>query len=170
MEHIIENKVANSNLITLNLEDYYDAAERILFDIEPLLFRGMVLKEKDFREYIKTHDWKQYQGKNIAFFCSNDAIIPIWAYMLLGVSVQPYAKRFIFGNLEQLDLILFNEALAKIDYEKYRGARVIIKGCGDINISAAAYVELTARLLPYAKSIMYGEACSNVPVFKKKQV
>ncbi|MDP1728247.1 MAG: DUF2480 family protein [Bacteroidota bacterium] len=168
MEDLIENKVANSNLVTLNLEDYYDSAERILFDIEPLLFRGLVLKEKDFREYLKTHNWKQYQGKNIAFTCSNDAIIPIWAYMLLGVSVQPYVKRFIFGNLEQLDLILFNEALAKIDYEKYKDARVIIKGCGDISISAAAYVELTARLMPYAKSIMYGEACSNVPVYKKK--
>lgn len=168
MEDLIENKVAGSNLITLNLEDYYDSAERILFDIEPLLFRGMVLKEKEFRDYIKTHDWKQYQGKNIAFTCSNDAIIPIWAYMLLGVSVQPFARRFIFGNLEQLELILFNEALAKIDYIKYRDARIIIKGCGDIKISTAAYVELTTRLLPYVKSIMYGEACSNVPVFKKK--
>ncbi|MBC7382799.1 MAG: DUF2480 family protein [Bacteroidia bacterium] len=164
----IINKVAGSGLITLNLEDYYDKSERVLFDIKPLLFREMILKEQEFRTYIKEHNWSQYTGKNIAFTCSNDAIIPIWAYMLLGVAVQPYAKRYIFGDLAQLEQLLFSEALAQTDYTKYKDMRVIIKGCGDLKLSPAAYVELTSKLLPYAKSIMYGEACSNVPVYKKR--
>ncbi len=167
-EELIINKVSNSGLITLDLEDFHDKAERVLFDIKPWLFREIILKEKEFREEVKNHDWIQYQDKNIAFTCTADAVIPVWAYMLLAVSVQPYAKRYIFGDLNQLETILFNEALSKIDYSQYKDFRVIIKGCGGFPVSVSAYVELTSKLLPYAKSILYGEACSNVPVYKKK--
>lgn len=164
----IVNKVAESGLITLNLEDYYASGERIAFDIKDWLFKEQILKEKDFREHIKTHDWSQYSGKNIAFFCSTDAIIPTWAYMLLGIAVEPFANRYVFGTLETLETVLFQDALSKIKPEEYKDIRVIIKGCGDIPIPVNAYVEITHKLLPFAKSIMYGEACSNVPLWKKR--
>ncbi|OYU94642.1 MAG: hypothetical protein CFE21_15300 [Bacteroidetes bacterium B1(2017)] len=164
---LIENKVANSGLVTLNLEDYYEPAEKLVLDIKPWLFRELILKEKDYREFVKAHDWSQYAGKIVAFTCSSDAIIPVWAYMLLGVSVQPFAKRYFFASLPEVETILFQEALQKVDYSAFKDVRVIIKGCGQISIPVSAYVEITAKLQPFAKSIMYGEACSNVPVFKK---
>lgn len=164
----IENKVANSGLITLNLEELYDKAERVVLDIEPWLFRGLILKEKEFREQVKLHDWSNYKDKIVVFTCSADAIVPTWAYMLLSVSVQSIAKRYFFGTLEQANMLLFHEAIAKIDIDAYHDARVIVKGCSDIPVPVSAYVEITAKLLPYAKSIMYGEACSNVPIYKKK--
>ncbi len=167
-EDLIINKVANSGLITIDLEDFYEKGERVVFDLKPWLFRELILREKDFREEVKNHPWQQYEGKNIAFTCTADAIVPTWAYMLLAVSVQPFANRYIFGDLNQLESVLFQEALAKIDYSQYKDMRVIIKGCGHLPISVAAYVEITSRLLPFAKSILYGEACSNVPVYKKK--
>jgi hypothetical protein len=163
----IENKVLNSGLITLDLETLYHPGERVLFDIKPLLFREMILKEKDFREYIKTHDWTQYQGKNIAFICSTDAIVPTWAYMLLAKAIQPYANRYVFGDFQSLESTLFYDAISKIDIEELIDKRVIVKGCSDVNVPVSAYVEITNRLLPVVKSIMYGEACSNVPIYKK---
>lgn len=165
---LIENKVANSGLITLNLEDYYHSGERVLFDIKSWLFREMILKEKEFREQVKQHDWSQYAGKNIAFTCSSDAIVPTWAYMLLAVAVEPYANRYVFGTLETLETVLFNDAIEKIETEKLKDARVIVKGCGDLPVPVSAYVAITHKLSPYVKSIMYGEACSNVPVWKRK--
>ncbi len=165
---LIQNKVANSGLITLNLEDYYHKGERVLFDIKSWLFREMILKEKEFREQVKQHDWSQYAGKNIAFTCSSDAIVPTWAYMLLAVAVEPYANRYVFGTLETLETVLFNDAIEKIETENLKDARVIVKGCGDLPVPVSAYVAITHKLLPYVKSIMYGEACSNVPVWKKK--
>lgn len=164
----IENKIANAGLITLNLEDYFVTADRVLFDIKPWLFRELILKEKDFKEFVKAHDWLQYSGKIVSFFCSADAIVPVWAYMLLGVAVQPFAKRYFFGSNQETESILFQEALAKIDFTAYQDQRIIVKGCGEIPIPTSAYLEITAKLLPYAKSIMYGEACSNVPIFKRK--
>ena len=164
----IENKVAESGLITLNLEDYYPPGKRVLFDIKDWLFREQILKEKDFREYVKNHDWSQYVGQNIAFTCSTDAIIPTWAYMLLTIAIEPFASRVVFGNLDTLETVLFNDALAKINAEQFKDLRVIVKGCGDTPIAINAYVEITHKLLPFAKSIMYGEACSNVPLWKKK--
>lgn len=163
----IENKVLNSGLITFDLETLYHPGQRILFDIKPLLFREMILKEKDFREYIKTHDWSQYQGQNIAFICSTDAIVPTWAYMLLAKAIQPFANRYVFGDLQSLEYTLFYDAISKIDLEELRDKRVIVKGCSDQNVPVSAYVEITNKLLPLVKSIMYGEACSNVPIFKK---
>jgi hypothetical protein len=167
MQLEIENKVINSGLITLDLETLYHSGERLVFDIKPLLFREMILKEKDFREYIKTHDWSQYQGKNIAYICSSDAIVPTWAYMLLSKAIQPYANRYVFGDLQLLESILFYDAISKINMEEFKDKRVIVKGCSDINVPVSAYVEITNKLLPLVKSIMYGEACSNVPIFKK---
>lgn len=163
----IENKVLNSGLITFDLENLYHSGERIPFDIKPLLFREMIVKEKDFREYIKTYDWSQYQGKNIAFICTSDALVPTWAYMLLAKAIQPYANRYVFGDLQLLESILFYDAISKINMEEFKDKRVIVKGCSDKNVPVSAYVEITNKLLPLVKSIMYGEACSNVPIFKK---
>jgi hypothetical protein len=165
---LIENKVAASGLITLNLEDFFDASERIAIDIAPWLFRGLILKEKEFRESVKNHDWTQYSGKLVAFDCSTDAIVPTWAYMVLSVAIHPFAKRYFFGSLDQLNNILFQEGINSIEGQKFQDARVIVKGCGDIPVPVNAYVAITAKLLPFAKSIMYGEACSNVPIYKRK--
>lgn len=163
----IENKVLNSGLITFDLENLYHSGERIPFDIKPLLYREMIVKEKDFREYIKTHDWSQYQGKNIAFICTSDALVPTWAYMLLAKAIQPYANRYVFGDFQLLESILFYDAISKINMEEFKDKRVIVKGCSDKNVPVSAYVEITNKLLPLVKSIMYGEACSNVPIFKR---
>jgi len=163
----IENKVLNSGLIAFDLENLYHSGERIPFDIKPLLYREMIVKEKDFREYIKTHDWSQYQGKNIAFICTSDALVPTWAYMLLAKAIQPYANRYVFGDLQLLESILFYDAISKINMEEFKDKRVIVKGCSDKNVPVSAYVEITNKLLPLVKSIMYGEACSNVPIFKR---
>ncbi len=162
------NKVANSGLITFNLEDYYDRSEKVLFDIKDCLYMGLILKEKDFREYIKTHDWTQYKNKHVAITCSADAIVPTWAYMLLANALQPHAKRIIFGDLQMLENILITEALSKINIQDFAGQKVVIKGCGDLPVPTAAYVEITAKLAPVAKSIMYGEPCSTVPIMKRK--
>ncbi|MCJ0742008.1 DUF2480 family protein [Pedobacter montanisoli] len=162
------NKVANSGLITFNLEDYYDKGERLVYDIKDNLFHGLILKEKDFRAFIKDHDWSQYAGKNIAIICSTDAIVPTWAYMLLANKMKPYANEVVFGNLETLENILFTKALAHIDFNIYKDQRVVIKGCADLNVPVSAYVEITNLLTPVVKSIMYGEPCSTVPLYKRK--
>jgi hypothetical protein len=165
---LIENKIASSGLITIDLELLRHAGERVLFDIKDWLFREMILKEKDFREFIKTHDWTQYQNKNIAFFCSNDAIVPTWAYMLLAAAVQQYANRYVFGNLQLLEITLYNDAIARINESDYTDKRIIIKGCSHNEMPVSAYLEISNKLLPVVKSLMYGEACSNVPIYKKR--
>ncbi|MDZ4667137.1 MAG: DUF2480 family protein [bacterium] len=167
-ENLIENKVAKSGLLTLDLANYVELAPRVELDIKPWLFREMILKESDFRAFVKEHNWAQYQDKIVCFVCSADAIVPTWAYMLLAVSVQPFAKKYFFGSNQNVDAMLFHEAMGKIDFSQYRDVRVIVKGCGEIPVPVNAFVEITAGLLPYAKSIMYGEACSNVPVFKRR--
>ena len=167
-ELIIENKLAGSGLITLNLEDYFDKTPRAELDIKPWLFREMILKEKDFREYVKQHNWEQYAGKHVAVYCSTDAIIPTWAYMLIAIQLQPLAKRIVFGTTETLNTLLYEEAINAIDFAQFTDKRMIVKGCSDVPVPVQAYVEVTRRLMPFAKSIMYGEACSNVPLFKKK--
>jgi hypothetical protein len=156
----IVNKVASSGLLTLNLEEYYDKGERVLYDMKENLFHGLILREKDFREFIKTHDWASYTGKNVAIICS--------AYMLLANKLKPFANEVVFGNLETLEAVLFTKALAKIDLNVYAGERVVVKGCGDIDVPVSAYVEITNLLTPVVKSIMYGEPCSTVPVYKRK--
>jgi hypothetical protein len=166
MSDEIINKVANSGLITIDLEELYPKGERVLFDIKPLLFQELILKEKDFREFIKQHDWTQYQDKLVAITCTADAIIPTWAYMLVSIALEPYANKIVFGDLETLEAIAFNEALLSIVYEDYKDKRVVIKGCSSLPVCTNAYVELVRGLKPFAKSIMYGEPCSTVPLYK----
>ena len=166
MEEIV-NKVAQSGIVTIDLEEFYDNVPRVLFDIKPWLFRELILKEKDFREHIKAHNWSQYQNKYVALVCTADAIVPTWAYMLLTLSLQPFAKKIVYGNLEVLETILFNEKITSLDTTPYKDARIVIKGCGDKPVPIAAYVALTEKLKPIAKSIMYGEPCSTVPLYKQ---
>lgn len=163
---MIENKVDKSGLITLNLEDYYCRGERVEFDLAKVLFQGLILREKDFREFVKENDWTFYQDKYVALICSVDAIVPLWSYMLLASALQPYAKKVVFGNLETLETVLFSESLSKLNLADYNQQRVIIKGCSKYPVPASAYVFLTSLLRPLAKSIMFGEACSTVPIFK----
>ncbi len=162
------NKVVTSGLITLNLEDYFDKGPRLVYDIKENLFHGLMLREKDFREFIKGHDWTSYTGKNVAVTCSTDAIVPTWAYMLLANKMKPYANEVVFGTLATLEAVLFSKALAKIDLQPFANERVVIKGCADIEIPVSAYVEITGLLTPVVKSIMYGEPCSTVPIYKRK--
>ena len=164
----IVNKVANSGLITLNLEEYFHNGERVVYDIKDNLFHGLMLKEQDFRAFIKEHDWSQYTDKNIAITCSTDAIVPTWAYMLLANKMKPFANEVVFGSLETLEAVLYTKALAKIDVNQYADERVVIKGCADLEVPVNAFVEITSLLTPVAKSIMYGEPCSTVPIYKKK--
>jgi hypothetical protein len=171
MEKEIINRVAKSGIITINLEEFYPQGDRVLFDIKEHLFQGLILKEKDFREFIKNEDWSAYTDTYVALICSEDAIVPTWAYMLLATQLAPFVKKVVFGDLETLETVLYNEILNALNMEAYKEARVVIKGCGDLPVPKAAYVEITRLLLPVAKSIMYGEACSMVPLYKKpKQI
>jgi len=165
----IINRVANSKLITLDLEDYYPAGERVVLDISDWLFEGFILKEIDFRESVKNHDWSQYKDCHVAVTCSTDAIIPSWAYLLISASLTPYAKKFVIGDLELLENSIFQDIIANIPLDKFENAPVIIKGCSEKNIPNSAYAHLTQRLVPVVKSLMFGEACSSVPLFKKKK-
>jgi Protein of unknown function (DUF2480) len=167
MSEEIINRVAQSALVTLNLEELLHPGERVVYDIKDNLFQGLILREKDFRAFVKEHDWSQYTGKNIAITCSVDAIVPTWAYMLLASKLQNHANYYVFGNLEALEQALFQEAIAKIDMEEYRDAKVVVKGCGSVPVPTYAYVEVMRKLLPVAASIMYGEPCSTVPLYKK---
>lgn len=166
MENEIVNKVANSGLITIDLEEYYPKGERVLFDLKPLLFQELILKEKDFREFIKQHDWSSYNQKFVAITCTADAIVPAWSYMLISLALQPYAKKIVFGDLKNLEALLFEEVLQTINYQSYQDQRIVIKGCGNLPIPMHAYVTLAAHLKPFAKSIMFGEPCSTVPLYK----
>ena len=164
----IVNKVAQSGLISFDLADIYPTGECVLYDMKDNLFHGLILREKDFRDFVKQHDWSQYQGKHVAITCSADAIVPTWAYMLLANRMAPFAGTIVFGTLETLETLLFERAIAALDFGKFRDERIVIKGCGDLNIPVSAYVEITARLSKVARSIMYGEPCSTVPIFKRK--
>ncbi|MGI4804375.1 MAG: DUF2480 family protein [Janthinobacterium lividum] len=168
-ENII-NKVAQSGLVTFDPASLYPTGERVLYDIKDNLFMGLMLREKDFREFIKQHDWQQYQDKFVAVTCSADAIVPTWAYMLLANKLSSIAKKVVFGDLNTLETILFEEAITKMDLEKFRDQRVVIKGCGDIAVPDSAYVSLTFYLTSVVKSILYGEPCSTVPVYKRKEL
>ena len=162
----IVNRVANSSLVTLNLEELFPTGEQAEVDLKDLLFQHLILREKDLREFIKIHEWRQYVHKNVAVFCSADAIIPTWAYMLISIALQPYAKLIVFGSREVLTMRLFKDALDHVDWEKFRDAKVVIKGCSDVHVPESAYVEAAARLRPVAASILYGEPCSTVPLYK----
>lgn len=163
----IVNRVATSGLISLDLEEYYHQGERVVYDLKVNLFQGMILREKDFREFLKTHDWSSYEGKNIAIICSEDAIVPTWAYMLLAIKLEPYAHTFVFGNLPELENKLFYDAIRSIDIEQFRDSRVVVKGCSKHPVPTAAYVEITRLLKPIVKTLMFGEPCSTVPLYKQ---
>jgi hypothetical protein len=166
-EKEIVNRVASSSLVTFDLEQHYTPGERVLLDIKDQLFQALILKEKDFREFIKTNDWTQYKNKFVAITCSEDAIIPAWAYMLLTSVLEPHAQTIVFGNLEDLETKIFFDTLATIDWNQFNNAKVVIKGCSKVDVPMAAYVEATRLLRPHAASIMFGEPCSTVPVYKK---
>ncbi len=169
MEEQIVNRVSASNLVTFDLEELYTPGDRQLLDIKDQLFQGLILKEKDFRDFIKTHDWSQYTGKHVAIICSTEAIIPTWAFMLLAVALQPYATTVVFGSLDDLERHLFNQKLSSVDWKKFQTAKVVVKGCSKVSVPVSAYVEVVNHLRPIAASIMFGEACSTVPLFKAKK-
>ncbi|MCF8459868.1 MAG: DUF2480 family protein [Flavobacteriales bacterium] len=163
----IRNKVAESTLITFNLEDLYQVGERKSFDLKDFLFEGLILREKDYRQALKDFDWTVYRDAFVNIQCSADAIVPQWAFMLAATYLQPVAKRVVMGNLETLETVLYQEALAGIELEQFRDERVIVKGCSKYPVPTSAYVEFVSRLLPISKAVMYGEACSTVPLFKR---
>lgn len=165
-EKEIVNRVSLSALVTFDLEEFYQPGERMLLDIKDQLFQGHVLKEKDFRDFVRTHNWPQYQNKFVAITCSADAIVPTWAYMLLATALQPYARLFFFGSLERLEEKIFEETLSKISWAEYSGKKIVVKGCSKICVPVSVYTEVTRRLQPYVSSIMFGEPCSTVPLFK----
>ena len=163
----IVNKVAKSGLVTLDLGELAPKGERADFDLASHLWQGLVLKEKDFREMVKTNDWSQYQDKYVAVFCSADAILQDWAFMLVVSALQPFARRVVVGTPETMETVLFTEAIQAVNPEEYRDARIVVKGCGDFKIPSAAFAEVVNHLQPHVRSIMYGEPCSTVPVYKR---
>lgn len=170
MDETFVNKVAESGIITLNLEDFYPKEAVAVFDMKDHLFMGLILKEKDFREALKNLDTSIYENKIVALTCSADAVIPMWAYMLVASLLQPISKEIIFGTEEYAKENTLLSNIDKLDIAAYTDARVVIKGCGELPIGEVAYIAITKKLRPVAKSIMYGEPCSTVPVFKKKAV
>lgn len=169
MDEVFVNKVQESGIITLDLEEFYPKDETVVFDMKGYLFMGLILKEKDFREAMKLLDISVYAGKNVALTCTADAIIPVWAYMLAASYLEPVVKEIIFGDADFLHKTIFLKNIATINPVDYEDKRVVIKGCGELPISETAYVAATALLRPVAKSIMYGEPCSTVPIYKKKR-
>lgn len=168
MNEEIINKVAQSALVNLDLADWYPKEEIVLFDLKPLLFMEAILKEKEFRAALQNMDWSLYRDKIAAVACSADAIIPLWAYMLVAAYLEPFAAAIVMGDRDAALQQIFLSRINAIDITEYADKRVIVKGCGDLPIGGYAYMEIARRLRPVVKSIMYGEACSNVPVYKKK--
>jgi len=170
MEDVFVNKVAESGIITLDLETFYPKDGVLVFDMKDYLFMGLILKEKDFRLALKSLDTSVYKDKIAAITCSADAVIPMWAYMLAASALQPVVKEIVFGNEETARKNILLKNLASVNVNDFADKRVVIKGCGEIPVSEEAYIEITRLLRPVAKSIMYGEPCSTVPVFKKEKV
>ncbi|MFD3275098.1 DUF2480 family protein [Aquirufa echingensis] len=166
MEEII-NKVKQSGLIQIDLEDLRPKGERVFIDIAPQLFMGLALREKDFRTFIQTHDWSQYQGKHVAIACTADAIIPTWAYMLISSQLSGKASTIVYGSLADLEKHLFEQVIQDMDLVPYDDAKIVIKGCSKESVPLDAYVSLTNRLRPLARSLFFGEPCSTVPIYKK---
>ena len=169
MDNEIVNRVANSKLITIDLEDFYPEVERMLLDISDWLYEGLIVREQDFRESVKNHDWSQYKDKYVALTCKTDAIIPSWAYLLITTYLSPFAKKTVVGNLELLETTIFQEIIINLDLTDFKDKPIIIKGCAEKPIPETASVQLVEKLLPVAKTIMFGEACSTVPLFKKQR-
>ena len=169
MSDEIINKVSNSKLINIDLEEFYPDGERVLFDIKDWLFEGIILKEKDFRASVKDHNWSGYKNACVALTCSEDAIIPSWAYLLLASELSAFAKKVVVGKLELLETVLFQEVIQNLNIEPFKDKPIIIKGCAQKPIPSSAFTMLIHKLQPIAKTIMYGEACSTVPLYKRKK-
>jgi len=167
MEEIV-NRISESGLVTIDLEQFYPKGDIAVFDLKEYLFMGLILKEKDFRAALQSLDWDQYRDKNVAVTCSADAIIPVWAYMLVASYLQPIAKDVFLGDEKSLIQNAISKNLSQLNAEEFADKRIVIKGCGEVSIPESAYLEVTAKLRPYAKSIMYGEPCSTVPIYKKR--
>ena len=167
MENDIVNRVEKSDLIQINLDDFYPQGERVVFDIKNCLHEGLVLFEKPFREFVKNNDWQSYQDKYVAIICSSDAIVPLWAYMLVSSSLKPFAKKVVLGNKMDLEKFIFLDLLNQHDFSIYNDKSVIVKGCGKFPIPESIFIEFTNLLQEYAKNIMFGEACSAVPLYKR---
>ena len=170
LDQPLVNRVAQSGLVTLNLEDFFPDGDVVPFDLTDYLFMKLILKEKDFREALKNHDWQQYEGKNVAVFCSTDAIIPMWAYMLVASYAGPIANDVFQGTEAEFIRFSFAKRLAAVRPTDFEGQRIVIKGCSERPVPASAYLELTRLLQPVAASIMFGEPCSTVPIFKRPRV
>lgn len=168
MSEII-NRVAQSKLITFDLEDYYPKGERRVLDIKDWLYEGFILREKEFRAHVEEHDWAAYQNAYVALQCSSDAIVPGWAFMLIASKLQPYAKNVVVGSMENLETALYQTVLEQLDVTEFTDKPVIIKGCSNKPVPENAYIMAVSKLQPVAKSVMYGEACSSVPLFKKSR-
>lgn len=164
----IVNRVANSPVITLRLEEYYPQGNRVVVDIKDQLFQGMILRERDFRGWVKEHDWSQYADMHVALTCSADAIIQVWAWMLVTSYLQPVARTIVFGTAGDLERHLWETAIAEIDWESFRDRPVVLKGCSGIKVPDEIFVEATRQLLPRVKKLSYGEPCSTVPVYRRK--
>lgn len=167
MSEII-NRVAQSKLVTFNLEDFYPKGERVLLDIKDWLYEGLILREKEFRAQLDDHDWSRYQDCYVALTCSTDAIIPGWAYMLIGSKLESQCKKMLIGDLEMLETSLYQTVIANLDISEFSGKPVIIKGCSNKPVPPNAYLWATTKIQSVAKSVMYGEACSSVPLYKAK--
>ncbi len=170
MAEEIVNRVANSGLITIDLEDLIASENNMIIDIKDQLWQGIALREADFRQFIKEHNWEQYKGKNVGITCSVEAIIPQWAYVLIASKLASLASEIVFGDEQVLKEELLSIKINQLNMEAYQDAKVVIKGCSDVKISSNAYVQITKRLIPFAKSIMYGEPCSTVPIWKRPRV
>ena len=164
----IVNRVAQSKLVVFDLEELYSSGERVLLDIKEWLFEGLILREKDFRKTASEQDWSAYKGKYVALSCSTDAIIPGWAYMLLTSQLQPYAEKVVVGSLDQLESAIYQDILTKHDFSILEDKPVIIKGCSNKPVPQNAYIMAIEKIQAVAKSVMYGEACSAVPIFKRR--
>lgn len=167
MEEIV-NRVANSALQVFDLEDYFPEGPRFTIDVSQWLYEGFVLREKDFREQLKNYDWEAYKNGFVALSCSTDAIVPAWAFMLITAYLEPVAQKVFWGTIPQMEIALYQELLQNLDYTAYQDKPVIIKGCSKKPVPQEVYVLATQKLMPIAKSIMFGEACSAVPVYKRK--
>ncbi|MGS2741307.1 DUF2480 family protein [Sinomicrobium sp. M5D2P17] len=167
MAEEIINRVAQSKLVTIDPGDYYPGGERVHLDIKDWLYEGFILREKDFRQALKEHDWSRYEGAFVALTCSADAIIPAWAFMLVTSHLTPYSRKVVVGDMELLETAVYRDALEKVDFEQYKDLPVIVRGCAEKPVPQNAYIMLVEELRKFAKSVMYGEACSSVPLFKR---
>lgn len=170
MSEVFVNKIAESGLITLNLEDFYPKEEIFVFDLKDFLFMGLILKEKDYRTALQSHDWEKYRNKIVTIFCSAEAIIPMWANMLAASYLQNVTQNVFFGSEQIAKESILLKKIAGINAGDYKDQRIIVKGCGDIDMPVSAYVEITNKLRPVVKSLMFGEPCSTVPIYKRKEI